>query len=329
MKKLFLVLMLTLATALLLFASAEESRRAETREFLKEVRASASVPRREKRVLCHVREGQPVEMTFDITRDGTRSRAKMAGMKVNGADPWENRRDKGFGPPPERPDWKRSDGDRPEWKHGERGTRPARPVPGDFEIDPDRAAANYTIGVKPGLPVAERETDEATFAPRGGDRPSMRLTVDRSKRFILKMELRPIGGDWSLLFETTSIDLSPVEAMTPSTASVEKAEARIVPLNLPTGFEHAATTQFDFYGSKGQESKYTDGLATIRIVVSDKQPWWPKTDQKTEAAAVPVARHRLGPNAEYGLQIEGLYVTVMGGLADETMAKILASLTKR
>ncbi len=354
MKRFVLVLTLTLATALLLFAAVEEGRRAETRRFLDGIRASSSVPRKETRLLRMTHDNQPMEMQFTITRDAAgRSRSgRPSGMKIDGRDPWESRKDKGFGPPPvrdyDRPEWRRPDGDershdwkrpegegRPEWKRpdgeiqGQRPPRPSRPIPGDFELDPDHAANNYLLTQKPGAVILGRETVEGTLTPKTADRPTLRLSVDKEKRFVLRLEVCPVSGQWAVLFDTIALDLAtPIEPMNPPVAA-ERADARIIPRDLPGGFTHVSTTSFDHFGSKGQESKYSDGVATLRVIVSDRQPWWRReTERKPEnTSAVPVARHRMGAFSEYGLQVDGLYVTVMGSLADDAMARVIGSLT--
>ena len=356
MKKRFgLVLTLMLATTVLVFAGVEEARRAETRRFLDGIRTSAAVPRKETRLLRMTHDNQQMEMQFTITRDAMgRSRGRPAGMKVDGRDPWESRKDKGFGPPPvrdyDRPDWKRPEGDdRPprDWKRPEgddhkrpegdtQGTRPARPprpIPGDFDLDPDHAANNYVLTQKPGAVILGRETVEGTLTPKTADRPTLRLSVDKEKRFVLRLEVCPVNGEWTMLFDTIALDLTAaVEPMNPPVAA-ERVEARVVPRDLPSGFTHVSTTSLDHFGSKIQESRYSDGVTTLRIIVSDKEPrpWWqngPKPEQK-EAGAVPVARHRMGAFSEYGLQVDGLFVTVMGSLSDDAMAKVIGSLGRK
>jgi negative regulator of sigma E activity len=181
---------------------------------------------------------------------------------------------------------------------------------------------NYSVKTRAGEPVAGRATDVVELEPVAADRPSVRIWVDREKRFPVKLERRAVGGEWTVSFETSSVEFPAIEPIV-AAAAVEPVKPVVTAEWLPSGFVHVRTT-----GTKGTESRYSDGVASLKIITG-RQPWWQKHEKKAPEGALAVARHKMGPYAEYGLRLdEELYVTVLGSLSDEVMTRVVGALKR-
>jgi negative regulator of sigma E activity len=287
------------------------------------------------------------EMTFEVSYDGS----GLCKVKFAGGGPrrdWGRDRDEGWDPREGQRERDRDEGwdpregqqrePRPPMHHGPPPARTS--APGDLELNPALAADNYDLIDGGKATIAARAAASVVLEPRSRDRGAIRIWADVEKRIPLRMDARMHGAtEWKTIFEVQSVAFGPVEKLTGGKAP-EKAEPLVVPQWLPAGFEHVSTTKMSWGGwgrsKEGEarvpepiyESQYSDGVTSIRVVVSTKERWWKKLDKPAPPGAVPVARHKMGPFAEYGLKVDDLYVTVVGTLSEETMQRVVGSLTR-
>jgi hypothetical protein len=213
-------------------------------------------------------------------------------------------------------------------------------LPGELTVhDAALAAANYRLDEEPGPAEAGRETRRVTLRPRIEGRSAYRLLVDGEKGIPLRLEVRSAGRDWRVVFRTASIDfaarpkgLAKTASTAPSTdvaalaAQVGFAVAR--PEYVPAGFRLVSASRWRLHRAEGVASlTYSDGLATFRVLSSTRPPWWrARPDGGARGGPVPVARCRRGAFTEYGLELDGVNVTVMGAIPEAELEEVTRSL---